>query len=147
MRVSILLFASALVATPAVAQSQDHADEQVRVPDELTDPQTVERLSDMMQALSKAVLSLPVGEIRAAAEGREATPAEKNQTVRDLGRIDDPEFEQNLERQLADAKPALEAGMKALAEALPAMMKGMSAAAESLERATANLPSPTYPKR
>ena len=37
--------------------------------------------------------------------------------------------------------------MKALAAALPAMMKGLSEAGRELEKATANLPSPNYPKQ
>jgi hypothetical protein len=37
--------------------------------------------------------------------------------------------------------------MKAFVAALPAMMKGMSEAGRELEKATANMPSPSYPKR
>lgn len=147
MRASIFILASALAASPAAAQQPSSNEEQVQIPRELTDPQMVGRLTDMLQVLSKALLNLPVGEIQAAAEGRAATPQEKDVTVRDLGRRDDPNFERNLERQIAEARPAMQGAMQALAAALPAMMKGMSEAREELERATANMPRPDYPKR
>jgi hypothetical protein len=149
MRASLFILASMLTAAPALAQqpAQQPQPEAIEVPRELTDPQMVARLTDMMQVLSKAFLNLPVGEIQAAAEGRKATEHDKGVTLRDVGRKDDPNFERNLERQIAQAKPAMEAAMKAMANALPAMMKGMSAAKVELERATANLPRPDYPKR
>ena len=37
--------------------------------------------------------------------------------------------------------------MKAMASALPAMMKGLEEAGREMEKATANLPQPGYPKR
>ena len=63
-----------------------------------------DRLGGMMQALSKAFLNLPVGEIEAAAEGRPATQADRRQTIRDLGRKQDPNFERNLDRDLATSR-------------------------------------------
>ena len=148
MRASVLILASALISSPALAQQQTpERAEQIEIPSELTDPQTVGRLTEMLQVLSKAFLNLPAGEIQAVAEGREATEQEKKVTVRELGRKDDPNFERNLERQIADSRPAMQAAMKALASALPAMMKGIAEAGKELERATANVPRPDYPKR
>ena len=147
MRASLFILASALAATPALAQQAPEPSEEIEIPAELTDPQMVGRLTDMMQVLSKALLNLPVGELQAAAEGREATPQEKRITVGDLEARNDPNFERNLERQIADAEPAMKAAMQALASALPAMMRGVSEAREELERATANIPRPDYPKR
>jgi len=37
--------------------------------------------------------------------------------------------------------------MKAMADAWPGMMQGLQQAQRSLERAAANMPDPTYPKR
>lgn len=147
-----LIVPLALIASPAVAQTPSTSapaapSETITVPPALTDPAMAEKLGRMMEALSKAFLELPVGEIEAAAEGRPATRADRRRTVRELGRKDDPQFEKNLERQLADSRVAMQAGMKALAAALPAMMKGLSEASRELEKATANLPSPNYPKQ
>jgi Ni/Co efflux regulator RcnB len=148
MRAIPLILASALVATPAIAQQPaQQSAETIEIPSEITDPKLAGRLADVMQVLAKAMLNLPIGEIQAAAQGRPATAEEKNRTVRDVARKDDPDFERDLEQQVAASKPMIEASMKALISALPAMMRGMAGAREELERATANLPRPDYPKR
>ena len=151
MRAFQLIVPLALVASPALAQTKPApataAPETITIPRELTDPAMADRLARMMQAMSKAFLEMPVGEIEAAAEGRPATRADRRRTVRQIGRAEDPNFERNLQRDLANSKPMIEASMKALAAALPAMMKGLSEAGRELEKATANLPSPNYPKQ
>jgi len=141
-----------LVASPALAQAKpapapSAPPEAIVVPPELTDPAMADRLGAMMQSLSKAFLNLPVGEIEAAAEGRPVTRADRGRTIRELGRREDPNFERNLDRQLADSRAVMQASMKAFATALPAMIKGLTEAGRELEKATANLPSPNYPKR
>ena len=149
----LLLLSAALLASPALAQTTPApapapaAPQTINVPPALTDPATAEKLTRMMQAMSKAFLELPVGEIEAAAQGRPATRADRRRTIRALGRAEDPNFERNLQRDLANAKPMIESSMKAMAAALPAMMKGLSEAGRELDKATANLPSPNYPKR
>ena len=132
------------VATPALAQQPDPAQPDLSV---LTDPSTVDRLGTMMESLSRAMLDLKVGELQAAVEGRAATPLEKQLTIRDLGRREDPNFERNLQRNIADSRAGMHAGVRAVAKALPAMSRAMREAADELERATANLPSPNYPRR
>ena len=153
MRAFPLILSLALAASPAIAQTTPApapvpvAPQTITVPPALTEPAMAEKLTRMMQAMSKAFLELPVGEIEAAAEGRPATRADRRRTLRQLGRAEDPNFERNLQRDIANAKPMIEASMKAMANALPAMMKGLSEAGRELEKATANLPSPNYPKR
>jgi hypothetical protein len=100
-----------------------------------------------MQTLSQALLNVRVGETKAALEGREASPQERNITVGDLARRDDPDFDRHLQQQVANVGPMVRRGMQALNRALPAMMKGLADAEKSLDRAVANLPDPTYPKR
>ena len=150
MRTSLLVVPLALMASPVLAQGRPAPaapPETITVPPELSDPATAEKLGRMMQAMSKAFLDLPVGEIEAAAEGRPATRADRRRTVRELGRRDDPNFERNFQRDLAQSRVAMQASMKAFVAALPAMMKGLTEAGRELEKATANMPSPTYPKR
>ena len=130
-----------LAATPVAAQPAP------QLPRELTDPATTQRLSNAMQALSRAVLDIRVGEMKAAIEGRQPSPAERNMTVRDMARRDDPNFDRHLQRQMANVGPMMQQSMRALNQALPAMMKGLADAQKALERATANLPDPTYPAR
>ena len=150
MRVSTLVLPLAMMASPALAQTKPAAApsaETIAVPPALTDPATAQKLTRMMQSLSQAFLNMPVGEVEAAAQRRPVTPADRNRTLREVGRRDDPNFERNLQRDVAASGPMMQATMKAFVAALPSMMKGMSEAGRELEKATDNMPRPNYPKR
>ena len=149
MRALMVLAPLALLAAPAAA-AEPERDSDFEIPAELTDPAMAETLGRMLGSLTKVMMDLPVGEVQAAVEGREPTAADKSRTLRDMaGR--DPDFERNVERQVAAAVPRMQAGMKAMAGSLPAIARSLEAAAEqmegSLDRATANMPTPGYPKR
>ena len=140
MRAGFALIPLSLCAAPALAQAAPPP--AIQLPPQLTDPATADR-----QAVSKAFLDLPVGQVEAALEGRRPTRVEQRLTVRDLGRRDDPNFDRKFEQKVAEARPMMRQSMKALNEALPGMIQGLQQAQESLQRAVANLPDPTYPKR
>ncbi|MBA3578099.1 MAG: hypothetical protein H0W39_10920 [Sphingomonas sp.] len=144
MRLYVVAIALASLAAPALAQPA--AREPIQIPPELTDPRTAERLSAMSEALSRALLEMPVGEIQAIAEGRPPTPADRTRTVRDLGRQSDPNFERTVE-QLTASGPMIRNAMKSFSAALPAITKALSQAADEIERATENMPRPDYPRR
>ena len=144
MRLQLALLPIALLASPAAAQPQP---DPIQIPPELTDPATMARVGDTVGALSHALMNMPVGEIQAAIEGRPATPADRRRTVRDVASRGDPNFEANLQRQIAQSQATMQASMRAMAAAMPAISRAVSQAAEEIERATANLPSPTYPRR
>jgi hypothetical protein len=145
MRAALLALPLAALACPALAQTPAPAapPDAIQLPPELTDPKWADRLTDAMAAMSKAFLELPVGEVEAALEGRAPTAADKRRTVRSETKLSERELRQQIEA----SRPAMQAGMKALAAALPAMVKGMSEAQRELERATANMPRPDYPRR
>ena len=142
----LLPLSLSLCAAPALAQSVAPA-----APAEPkvihVSPETADRLADSMQSLSQALLDMKVGGVRAALEGREPTRAERNLTVRDLGRRDDRDFDRRLEQQIAAAKPQMEQTIRALNEALPQITEDLQRARKSLERAMANMPDPNYPRR
>ena len=144
MRKSLILLPLLLAASPALAQSPPT---DMRIPRELTDPATAERLAKTMDGLTNALLDLKVGKIKAAAEGRDPTPAERELTVRDIERSKNPNFERDLHRQIAEAGPKVAQGMKALSDALPAVMKALDDASRAIDRAAANMPDPNYPRR
>ena len=146
MRAVLILTSLLLTATPAWAQqpAQSPVSEIERT---LSDPATMDRMTRSMQALSNAFLNMPVGELQAAIEGRSATAQEKRLTVRDVGRRDNRNFDRDFQRQMANARPMVEQGMKALSSALPGMISGVGQMQQSLERAISNMPDPTYPKR
>lgn len=151
MRTPTLALALLTLAAPAVAQPHrappPAPDPAVEVARRIADPATADKLAAVMQSLAKAVLDLPVGEIEAAAQGRAATAADKRLTVRDLGRREDPAFDPKLSQRLAQTRPIVEHSLKAIGEALPAVMQSLKQAGEAVERAAANMPDPSYPKR
>jgi len=141
MQLKLVIAPLLMCVSPALAQPAS----QVSPP--IADPAVADRLANAAQAVSDAVLNMPVGDLKAAAEGRRATPDEKRMTVGDLARRDDPDFDRKLHRQIAEARPMVRQGMKAVNESLPAVMQSLEQARRSLERALANLPDPTYPQR
>ena len=140
-RKSLIFLPLILAATPAVAQPAP------QLPPELTDPATAQRLGNAMQALSSAFLNLRLGEVQAALEGRQASQAEKNLTVRDMARRNDPDFDRHFQQDMARVGPMMQQGMKAVNQTLPIVMNDLAHAQKALERAISNLPDPTYPKR
>lgn len=142
MRIHLFAAPLLLIAAPAAAQPAP-----IQVPPQLTDPAMAERLGNMVQALSGTLLDMPIGELQAAAEGRQPRPEEKGLTVRDLGRRSDPNFEQKFHSQMAQSKPIIQQSMRALAQALPAMSSALAGAAEQMGRAVENMPRPDYPRR
>ena len=145
MRLALIALPLAIMTSPALAQAAPPpaAPEMVQLPPELTDMRWADRMTDALVAMSKVFLELPVGEVEAAIEGREPTSADKRRTVRTETRMSERELRQKID----ESRPAMRSGMKAIAAALPAMMKGLSDAQRELERATANVPRPDYPKR
>ena len=142
MRVTLALVPIAMLASPVAAQAPADS---IRIPPELTDPAMADKLGRMMGAVTKSLMDLPIGEMEAAIEGRPATPADKAKRVRDS--INDPYLEQRIAAEAAQSGRTMQASMKALAAAMPAISRAVNEAAREIERATANLPSPTYPRR
>jgi hypothetical protein len=142
MRTLLIALPALLCAAPAAAQTPPRADRQI--PPELADPAIADKLSRALVPLSRALMDLPVGEIEAAIEGRAATEADRRKRVRDeIG----PEGERQLTAQVARAGPQMRAMQQALVRSLPSIMASLEAVEKELERAVANLPDPTYPKR
>ncbi len=142
MRKSILAISTLLIAAPAVAQPVAP-----QLPPVLTDPASAQRLTGVLDAITDAVLSIRVGEVRAAVEGRDATPQERAMTVRDMARRDDPDFDRHLQGRLAAVGPTIQQSAQAVNRAMPVVMRSLDDAQRSIERAVANLPDPTYPRR
>ena len=144
-----MLLSLALLAAPAAAAEAPRPTPptDVEVSRVLADPATADTVARAMQALSGAFLNLPVGEMEAALAGRTPTAADRRRTIREVERAKNPRFEQDLQRQIAGSRVAMQASMKAMADAMPAMMKGMAEARDAMERAIANMPSPAYPRR
>jgi len=90
-------------------------------------------------------MDLPVGELEATIQGREPTPADRAKRVRD--EIGGLAAERQVEAQVAQSGRHMQAMSKALVDSLPSIMSALDQMESSLERATANIPDPTYPRR
>ena len=131
-----------LLAAPVAAQP---APVTPAIPPELNDPALPERLGNMAGVLTRSLMDLPVGEIEAAIEGRPATPADRAKRVRD--NVGDPYLEQRIAAEAAQSGRTMQAATKALVASLPAIMGALAGVERELERAVANMPDPTYPRR
>ena len=143
MRALLIALPALLVAAPLPAQTvPPQADR--KIPPELSDPAIADKLSRASGVLARVLMDLPVGEIEAAMEGRTPTEADRRKKVRDeIG----PDGERKLMAQAAASGPQMRAMQKALVASLPALMSALQGVEQELEKAVANLPDPTYPKR
>ncbi len=144
MRLLFIALPLTLVSSPALAAPPHRVPQ---LPRELTDPAMPDQIGRVAGAVSRAFLDLPVGEIQAAIEGRPVSPADRHRTVRDIAGRNDPYLDQRIERQVANSGAAMQAGARAMASALPAIIDSIDRAADQIDRATANLPDPSYPRR
>jgi hypothetical protein len=107
------------------------------------DPATADRMTDVLQSLSESMMDLPIGELQAAVEGRQPTPADRQRRLRDL----EAGLDRDIHAQIVQSRPRIRQGMQALSDAMPAMQKSLEDMRRSLERAMSNMPDPTYPRR
>ena len=117
----------------------------VVVPPELTDPRLADQIGRVAGVLTRSMMDLPVGELEAAIEGRPVVPSDRGRRVRDT--VADPYLDQRIAAEAAASGRTMQAATRALANSLPAIMQSLEVARAELERATANLPSPAYPRR
>ena len=142
MRAALIFVPILIAATPAAAAPPPAAPQ---LPPELTDPRMADQLGRVAGVLTRSLMNLPVGEMEAAIEGRPVTPADRARTVRDS--VGDPHLEQRVAAEAAQSGRTMQAASKALVASLPAIMAALDQAKGELERAVANLPDPTYPRR
>jgi len=134
-----------LAPVPAQAQAAPAPKEAPQLPRELTDPAMADKLGKLAGALTRALMDMPVGEIEAAVRGREPTVADRSKRVRD--EIGGAQAEQQVEAQVAQSGRHMQAMSKALVGSLPSLMAALDNLEQNLDRATANIPAPTYPRR
>jgi len=142
---SLLLALPILALASPVAAAPDP--DMQRLEQVLRDPATADRISRSLDGLTDALMSIKVGPIKAALEGREPTAEERNLTVGEIERRKNPQAEAEMRARIRAAGPAIAQGMNAVANALPAMSKAMEDIERAVDRMSANLPDPTYPKR
>ena len=100
-----------------------------------------------MGAMAHAVMNIPVGEMQAAIEGRPVTRADRNRRVGDVAGPDGRAMADHVAGNGAATGRAMQAAGRAMIGALPAILLAVRGAESEIERATSNLPDPTYPRR
>jgi len=141
MRKILIVLPVLFCASPALAQQAP------LLPPQLADPATIHQLAGTLDQLSRALMNVRIGEARAALEGRDATAREQNMTVGDYARRQDPNIDRHMHEQIASIEPQVQRGMQAVNHALPAVMQAVNDAQRAVDRALANMPDPTYPRR
>jgi hypothetical protein len=149
MRKLLSLALLAGVATPAAAQvapppPPSYSDPAyAQLPPEIVNGGAIDQIGNMVGAVTRALLDLPVGELEAAVENRPVTRQDRQRTVRSVTGTDEREVASSIEQ----SKGAVVAGGRAMARTLPVIREALNKAGEEIERATANVPQPGYPRR
>lgn len=148
MRKFLSLALLAAVATPAAAQvappPPGYSDPAyAQLPPEIANGAAVDQIGNMIGAVTRALLDLPVGELEAAVENRPVTRQDRQRTVRSVTGTDERDVTAGIEQ----SKEAVVAGGRAMARTLPVIREALNKAGEEIERATANVPQPGYPRR
>ena len=116
-----------------------------QLPPGFSDPAMADKLGKMAGILTRSLMDLPVGELEATIQGRDPTPADRNRRVRDA--IGGPQAERRVEAQVAQSGRQMQAMSKALVDSLPSIMGALDELETRMERVTANIPDPSYPRR
>ncbi|WP_300973729.1 hypothetical protein [Sphingomonas sp. LHG3406-1] len=144
----LMFLALMATAAPVAAQPQPQArppepQRPAELPPEIVDGRMVDQLGSMVGALTRAFLDLPVGELEAAVQNRPVTREDRGRTVRSVTGTDERELAATVEQ----GKGAVKAGGQAVVRSLPVIRDALNRAGDEIERATANVPQPGYPKR
>ena len=145
-----MLFLSLLtIASPALARDPGESSLPVggKMGRALADPALPDQLGRAAAAMSRALMSINVGEVQAAIEDRPVSEADRRRTVGDMIGRADPDVDRGLQHEVASSTARMQHSAQAVARALPAIERALTAAAAQIDRATANLPDPDYPRR
>ena len=120
--------AAAALAAPAVAQPSASADEiEERIVRALPEPEQVEAMAPVLDRMLGALLTIDVGPIIDAADPMRRRPGygRPGRTLGELGRRDDPYFEERLRSSIYDSTADMSRMMGAFAAAAPALARSL----------------------
>lgn len=159
MRKILITTAALAVAAPAVAQQQlpnaqgpvvaaplpDPRDEEIRR--SLPDPRELEAMGNVATRTMDAILDVPIGPLREAVEGRKLSPREREETIGDHARRDDPYFRERMRDQMGVATVALGALAEQMAVMTPVLRRTLEDVERRVEDAVRGLPPRDYDRR
>ena len=142
MRVAFTLAAAALLATPAAAQPDPRPIDERDVRAALPSPGEIQAMGVAMDRMIGALLTIDVGPIMDAADPQRRNPdyGRPGRTLGDMGRRDDPYFDQRLRAGVGGATAGLEQMVGAFATIAPQMQRSIDEMSRSIEGAMRNVP-------
>jgi hypothetical protein len=138
MRKIVLLLGAALLATPAAAQEpvfDESLDEDIARA--IPPAEEVEAMAPAMDTMVAALLNVDIGPLLDAADPhrRRADHGARGRTLRELGRRDDPDFENRIRSSIYGTIANMGRMMEALAVAAPIMRRSLREFERSIEGA------------
>jgi hypothetical protein len=142
MRVAFALAAAALLAAPAAAQPEPRPIDEHDVRAALPSPGEIQEMGVAMDRMIGALLTIDVGPIMDAADPQRRNPdhGRPGRTLGDMGRRDDPYFDQRMRAGVQGATVGLQQMVGAFATVAPQMQRSIEEMSRSIEGAMRNVP-------
>lgn len=159
MRKFLMAAASLAIAAPAIAEQPqqqipsaqgdiapaplpDPRDQEIR--DSLPDPRELEAMGDVAARAMDAILDTPIGPLREAIEGRRLSRREREETLGDRARQDDPYFRERMRDQMGVAAIAVSALAEQMAVLTPVLRRTLEDVERRVEDAVSGIPPRQY---
>lgn len=144
MRVAFAFAAAALLAAPAAAQPEPRRFDEREVRAALPSPGEIRDMGVAMDRMIGALMTIDVGPIMDAADPQRRNPdyGRPGRTLGDMGRRDDPYFDQRVRAGVRGATVGLEQMVGAFATIAPQLERSIEEMSRSIEGAMRSVPPP-----
>jgi hypothetical protein len=144
MRVAFAFAAAALLAAPAAAQPEPRPFDERDVRAALPSPGEIQEMGVAMDRMIGALLTIDVGPIMDAADPQRRNPdyGRPGRTLGEMGRRDDPYFDQRVRAGVHGAANGLQQMVGAFATVAPQMQRSIEEMSRSIEDAMRSVPPP-----
>ena len=159
MRKYLMAAATLAIAGPAAAQQQPQVPAAPAIPvapadprdDELRrnlpDPRELEAMGDNATRVLDALMNVPIGPLREAVEGRKLSRKEREETLGDQARKDDPHFRERMRDQMGMATVTLGVLADQMAVMAPVLRRTLEEAQRRVEDAARTAPPRDYDRK
>ena len=113
----------------------------------LPDPREMQAMGDVAARAIDAIMDTPIGPLREAIEGRRLSRREREETLGDQARRDDPYFRERMRDQIGMATVALGALSQQMAAVTPVLRRTLEDVERRMEEAVRTAPPRDYPPR
>ncbi|HEX8214501.1 MAG TPA: hypothetical protein VF582_03405 [Allosphingosinicella sp.] len=116
----------------------DPRDEELRR--NLPDPAEMKAMGEVAARAMEAMMEVPIGPLREAVEGRKLSRRERQETIGDVARRDDPNFKERMRDQMGVASVAMAALMEQMVTIGPVLRSTLEDVARRTEEAARQVP-------